>query len=94
MRRPLYPLGNSPWYPLDRRLGGPQSQSGRSEEVSSKLLPGLGPSDHPARSPELYHRAMPAPCHSTEDYGKWCGYNVPPKQQQLVEIQPTVTVEG
>jgi hypothetical protein len=23
---------NSPWYPLDRRLGGPQSQSGRGGE--------------------------------------------------------------
>jgi len=27
--RPLYPQGKSPWYPLDRRLGGPQSRSGR-----------------------------------------------------------------
>jgi hypothetical protein len=24
----LHPQGKSPWYPLDRRLGGPQSQSG------------------------------------------------------------------
>jgi hypothetical protein len=24
----LYPQGKSPWYPLDRRLGRPQSQSG------------------------------------------------------------------
>jgi hypothetical protein len=24
---PLYPQGKSPWYPLDRRLGGPQSRS-------------------------------------------------------------------
>jgi len=23
--RPLYPQGKSPWYPLDRRLGDPQS---------------------------------------------------------------------
>jgi hypothetical protein len=27
--RPLYPRGNSPQYPLDRRLDGPQSRSGR-----------------------------------------------------------------
>jgi hypothetical protein len=27
--RPLYPQGKSPWYPLDRRLSGPQSRSGR-----------------------------------------------------------------
>jgi hypothetical protein len=26
--QPLYPRGKSPRYPLDRRLGGPQSQSG------------------------------------------------------------------
>jgi hypothetical protein len=26
--RPLYPQEKSPWYPLDRRLGGPQSRSG------------------------------------------------------------------
>jgi hypothetical protein len=35
--RPLYPRGKSPRYPLDRRLGGPQSQSGRYEEV--KIIP-------------------------------------------------------
>jgi hypothetical protein len=28
----LYPQGKSPCYPLDRRLGGPQSRSGRSGE--------------------------------------------------------------
>jgi hypothetical protein len=33
--RPLYPPGKSPWYPLDRRLGGPQSRSGRcGEEIN------------------------------------------------------------
>jgi len=26
--RPLYLQRKNPWYPLDRRLGGPQSQSG------------------------------------------------------------------
>jgi hypothetical protein len=26
--RPLYPLEKGPWYPLDKRLGGPQGQSG------------------------------------------------------------------
>jgi hypothetical protein len=30
--RPLYPQGKSPWYPLDRRLGGPQSRSERGAE--------------------------------------------------------------
>jgi hypothetical protein len=38
----FYPQGKSPWYPLDRRLGGPQSQSGcNGEEKNSQPLPGL-----------------------------------------------------
>jgi hypothetical protein len=39
--RTLYPQGKSSWYPLDRRLGGPQSRSG--EERDSQPLPGLEP---------------------------------------------------
>jgi hypothetical protein len=32
------------WYPLDRRLGGTQSRSGRGgEEKNSRPLPGLEP---------------------------------------------------
>jgi hypothetical protein len=30
--QPLYPQGKSSWYPLDRRLDGPQSCSGHSGE--------------------------------------------------------------
>jgi hypothetical protein len=30
--RPLYLQWKSPWYPLDKRLGGPQSQSERGGE--------------------------------------------------------------
>jgi hypothetical protein len=42
--RPLYPQGKSLWYPLDRRLGGPQSRSGRGgEEKISQTLPGIEP---------------------------------------------------
>jgi len=38
----LYPQGKSPWYPLDRRLGEPQSQSRCSgEEKNSQPLPAL-----------------------------------------------------
>jgi hypothetical protein len=38
------PPGKEPWYLLDRRLGGPQSRSGRSgEEKNSQPLPGLEP---------------------------------------------------
>jgi hypothetical protein len=34
---PLYPQGKSAWYPLNRRLGGPQSRSERcgEEKISS-----------------------------------------------------------
>jgi hypothetical protein len=55
--RPLYPQGKSPWYPLDRRLGRPQSRSGRGgEDKNSQTSPGIEPWNHdrPARSPALY----------------------------------------
>jgi hypothetical protein len=39
--RPLYPLGKSPRYPLDRRLDGPQSRSGQRGEEKFLPLPGL-----------------------------------------------------
>jgi hypothetical protein len=38
---PLHPQGKNPWYPLDRRLGGPQSQSGGSGEEKN-----LNPASH------------------------------------------------
>jgi hypothetical protein len=42
---PLYPQGKSSPYPLDRRLGGPQSPSGRDgEEKNSQPLSRLEPS--------------------------------------------------
>jgi hypothetical protein len=41
---PLYPWGNSPWSPLDRRLSEPQSQFGHGgEEKNSQPQPGLEP---------------------------------------------------
>jgi len=44
MTWPLYPQGESLWYPLDRRLGEPQSRSGRrAEEKNSQVLPGHKP---------------------------------------------------
>jgi hypothetical protein len=44
MPRLLYPHEKSPWYPLDRRLGGPQSRSGHgAEEKNFQPLPGLEP---------------------------------------------------
>jgi hypothetical protein len=56
MPQPLYPQGNSPWYPLDRRLGRPQSPSGHDdEEKNSQSLPGIKPQnpDCPAHSPVI-----------------------------------------
>jgi hypothetical protein len=59
----LYPQGKSLRYPLDRRLGGPQSRSGHGvEEKNSQPPPGIEPrsSDRPARSQSLYWD-VPAP---------------------------------
>jgi hypothetical protein len=42
--RPLCSREKSPYYPLDRRLGGPQSRSGRGgEKKNSQPLPVLEP---------------------------------------------------
>jgi hypothetical protein len=42
--RPLDPREKSPWYPLDRTLGRPQSRSGRCEEEKHLLSrPGVEP---------------------------------------------------
>jgi hypothetical protein len=52
--RPLYPQGKSPLCPSDRRLGGPQSRSGRGgEEKNSQPPPETEPynPDRPTRSP-------------------------------------------
>jgi hypothetical protein len=51
--RILYHQGKSPRYPLDRRLGGPQSRSGHGVKEQNFQLPlGIEPrsSDYPARS--------------------------------------------
>jgi hypothetical protein len=53
MPRPLYPQGNSPQYPLDRRLGGPQSQSGGSGEEKNCPL---------AHSQSLYQLSYHSSC--------------------------------
>jgi hypothetical protein len=50
---PIYPQGKKPWYPLDRRLGGPQS---RLDAAVKRQIP-----DHLVRSSALYNWAIPAP---------------------------------
>jgi hypothetical protein len=52
------PQGKSPWYPLERRLDGPQSRfrDGGEEKIPSPCRDSNPlPHHHPARSPALYH---------------------------------------
>jgi hypothetical protein len=49
--RSLYPLGNSPRYPLDSRMGGPQSRSEHGREQRNLLL-------LPRIEPKLFDRAV------------------------------------
>jgi hypothetical protein len=53
--RPLYLQGKGPWYPLDRRLGGLQSRSGRCGEENNLNLSALehGSFGRPGRSQSL-----------------------------------------
>jgi hypothetical protein len=53
MPLPLYPR-----YPLDSRLGGPQSRSGRCGEKKNHWLPGSHPG-RPASTPSLYRLSYP-----------------------------------
>jgi hypothetical protein len=45
-----FPQGKSPWYPLNRRLGGPQSQSGHGVKEKKKPVPDNTESIHHFRS--------------------------------------------
>jgi hypothetical protein len=52
--RPLDRQGKSPWYPLNKELGGPQNRSGRGgEDKNSQSVLGLEPPNHPVRIPAL-----------------------------------------
>jgi hypothetical protein len=55
--RPLYPRGKSPRYPLDRRLGGSQNQSGRRGEETI-LDPTMSSLSHPASSQMVTGRSF------------------------------------
>jgi hypothetical protein len=59
--RPLYPRGKGPRYPLDRRLSGPQSQSGRrgEEKILDHTGTGTPTPGRPARSQSLYRLSYP-----------------------------------
>jgi hypothetical protein len=45
-----FPQGKRPWYPLDRRLGGPQSRSGRGGEEKNS---------QPPPNTEIYEKLKP-----------------------------------
>jgi hypothetical protein len=69
--RPLYLQGKSPWYSLDRRLGGPQSRSGRGgEEKNSQPLPGLEP---PIIQPIAQRHSTDRSRAFTKGYMTWAG---------------------
>jgi hypothetical protein len=59
--QPLYSPGKEPRYPLDMRLGGPQSWSDDVEKRTFFTLPGLElrPLCHPACSQSLYRLRCP-----------------------------------
>jgi hypothetical protein len=60
--QPLYFQGKSPWYPLDRRLGGPQSRSGRGgEEKKVPISCRDANPRYPSSSSALFDWAIPAP---------------------------------
>jgi hypothetical protein len=84
------PKEKSPWYPLDRRLGGPQRRSGRGgEEKNSQPPPGIepknpdSPAPSPAPSPALYRLSYHGSSHfipRTRDPGThWIGGWVGPR---------------
>jgi hypothetical protein len=72
--RPFYLQGKSPWYPLDRGLGGPQSRSGGGgEEKNSQPPPGIDlcNTDRPTRS----HTDFANTVLSWKEYSKICQMN-------------------
>jgi hypothetical protein len=63
------PQGKSPWYPLDRRLGGPHSRYGRGgEEKNFRPPPGNEPynPDHQARK---FHLCIEENCFALKSSG-------------------------
>jgi hypothetical protein len=73
--RPLYPEGKSPWYPLDRRLGGPRAVL---DAVVKRKIPSSRRESNPRtpivqpRSPALnrlsYHGSMDTKCSNIHEY--------------------------
>jgi hypothetical protein len=55
MPQPFYSRGKSPWYPINRRLGWPQSQSGQWWREKFPATTRTQTPDCPDCSPALYH---------------------------------------
>jgi hypothetical protein len=88
--RPLYPQETSPWYPLDRRLGEPQSLSGRGdEEKNSQSLPGFEPrsSDCTVHSQPLYRLSFQTEGRDAKVY-YCCAYKKLPVDPVLNQMNP------
>jgi hypothetical protein len=68
----LYRQGKSPWYPLDRRLGGPQSRSGHNGEEKNSQPPAGNPTPgHPIVQPKECKVAVSAVCYLLLLKGEW-----------------------
>jgi hypothetical protein len=90
------PWGEGPRYPLDRRLGGPQSRSRRRGEEIFFTIPGLElrPHDHAARRELLYRLRYPSSnmAISTEISSTEC--NVKVKFSPLQALEALRVVRG
>jgi hypothetical protein len=64
----LYPRGKDPRYPLDRRLGGPQSRSGRRDWEKNPLPLSGSNLDHPIVQPVVRHYTDWATAHLKNHY--------------------------
>jgi hypothetical protein len=70
--RPLYRQGKSPWYPLDRRLVGFQSRSGRGgEKRNSQPLPGLEPLTIQPLAQRYTAELSWLPCDNLKCHAQW-----------------------
>ena len=64
--------GKETWYPLYRRLGGPQGWSGRVWKISPPTE--IRSPNRPARSKSLYRLSYPGPSLKTVDITKFVRY--------------------
>jgi hypothetical protein len=87
------PQGKSPWYPLDRKLGGPHSRSAYGgEKKNSQSLPGLKP---PIIQPvaQRYEKVKLSLCltkhYATKAYGerRACSTHFQPRHQTEASCQ-------